>query len=152
MLRSLKEAAVLKFDKGKKLFAELGKLTPIALVTTFLPILGSTVLFAFGYPLGRWLRENPDVGAVTYVLGVLVVCGLALLSTNVIGLLGGFAFGFRLGIGLLMAAIVGAAFLSYLVHRRIAGDKVTDIADKHPKAKAVYEALTGQGPAHTTLI
>lgn len=152
MMGKLKKAVSRRFDKGRRLISELGKLTPIALVTTFLPIFGSSLLFAFGYPLGRWLRENPDIGAVSYLFGVVVVCGLALMPTNVIGLLGGFAFGFGMGIGLLMAAIVGAAFISYLIHRRIAGDKVTDVADKHPRAKAIYEALTGQTFAYTTLI
>ncbi|NOT47848.1 MAG: TVP38/TMEM64 family protein [Acidobacteria bacterium] len=131
---------------------EFGKLTPIALVTTFLPMLGTTALFFVGYPLGIWLRENQAVGALSYTAGVLVVCGLALMPTNVIGVIGGFAFGFDLGLTLLMIAIVGAAYISYLIHRRIAGDRIPDIAEKHPKAQAIYQALTGQGFVRTTLI
>lgn len=136
----------------KSRIAELGKLTPIALVTAFLPMLGTVVLFAVGYQLGMWLRENQALGAFGYTAGVIVVCGLALMPTNVIGIIGGFAFGFELGLVLLMIAIVGAAYISFVIHRRIAGDKVSEIADKHPKAQAIYEALTGQGFARTTLI
>jgi uncharacterized membrane protein YdjX (TVP38/TMEM64 family) len=132
--------------------AEFGKLTPIAFVTAFLPMAGTAVLFMIGYPLGMWLRENPTQGAVGFFAGVVVACGLALVPTNVIGVIGGFAFGFGSGLALLIVAIVGASLISYVIHRRIVGDKVPDLADKHPKAKAVYEALTGQGFGRTTLI
>jgi len=132
--------------------AEFGNLTPIALVTTFLPMLGAVLLLAVGYPLGLWLRENQAVGAVSYMTGVLIVCGLALMPTNVIGIIGGFSLGFEIGLALLMVAIVGAALISYFIHRRLAGDKVPDLAEKHPKAQAIYDALTGQGFYRTTLI
>ncbi len=46
---------------------ELGTLTPIALVTTFLPVVGSSILLAIAYPLGFWLKENWAVGGVLYV-------------------------------------------------------------------------------------
>lgn len=140
------------FKRTRVHLAELGKLTPIALVTTFLPMLGTTVLFAVGYPLGMWLRENQALGAIGFTAGVLVVCGLALMPTNVIGIIGGFAFGFDFGLVLLMTAIVGAAYISYLIHRRVVGDKVPVITEKHPKARAIYQALTGQGFVRTTLI
>lgn len=132
--------------------AEFGKLTPIAIVTTFLPMAGSSVLILIGYPLGMWLRENQAVGAAAYTAGVVIICGLALMPTNLIGIVGGFAFGFYLGLALLMAAIVGAAFLSYLIHRRIVGDKVPEIAEQHPKAEAVYKALVGRSFFRTMLI
>ncbi len=139
-------------DQAKTRLAELGKLTPIALVTAFLPMLGTVVLLFIGIPLGLWLRENQAVGAIGYTAGVALVCGLALMPTNVIGLIGGFAFGFGPGLALLMVAIVVAAFISYLIHRRIVGDKVPDIAGQHPKAEAIYQALTEHGFARTTLI
>ena len=131
---------------------ELGKLTPLAIVTALLPMAGTAALVFVGYPLGVWLKENPEAGAIGYTIGVAVFCGLALVPTNVIGIIGGFAFGFALGLGLLMAAIVAASFISYLIHRRIAGSKLPDVAERSPKTKAVYEALTGQGFLKTTLI
>jgi len=124
---------------------ELGKLTPIALVTTFMPISGAVVLLIFGAAFGNWLRENWEVGFLVYFSVVLVFCGLALLATNVIGIIGGWAFGMYLGLTILMAGIVGAAFISFLIHRRIVGDKLPEITEKHPKAQAIYEALVEQG-------
>jgi uncharacterized membrane protein YdjX (TVP38/TMEM64 family) len=143
------------FDVAKRLqkgIAESGKLTPIAFVTTFLPALGTFVLFFIGYPLGLWLRENPSVGAVGYAAGVIIFCGLALLPTNVIGLIGGFAFGFDFGLFLLLTAVVGASLVSFLIHGRILGGRVPDIIGNHPKARAVHEALVGQGFWRTTVI
>ncbi len=140
------------YGRLRERVAELGALTPIALVTTFLPMLGTSVLFVVGYPLGVWLRENQAIGAVGYAVGVLIVCGLALMPTNVIGIIGGFAFGLDLGLALLMIAIVGASFTSYLIHRRLVGDKLPNVAEQHPKAQAIYEALTGQGFVRTAMI
>lgn len=131
---------------------ESGRLAPIAVVTTFLPMAGSLVLVVIGYPLGMWLRENPGIGAIGFTTGVAIACGLALMPTNVIGLISGFAFGFDLGLALLMAAIVASATISFLIHRRITGEKVPELAEKHPKANAVYRSLLGEGFWRTTLI
>ncbi|MBC7899128.1 MAG: TVP38/TMEM64 family protein, partial [Saprospiraceae bacterium] len=131
---------------------ELGKLTPIALVTTFMPILGAVALLFFGAAFGNWLRQNWEIGFAVYFSTVLVLCGLALMATNVIGIIGGWAFGMYLGLAVLMAGIVGAAAVSFLIHRRIVGDKLPEIAEKHPKAQAIYEALVGKGFWRAALI
>jgi len=139
-------------NKIRVYFRELGRLAPIALVTTFLPIVGSSILLAFAYPLGNWLRENWEIGAGLYVFGILIFCGLALLPTNVIGIIGGWAFGFYFGIALLISGIVSAAFASFLIHSRIVGDQLPKVFDAHPKANAIYQALLGQSVWRTTLI
>jgi uncharacterized membrane protein YdjX (TVP38/TMEM64 family) len=131
---------------------ELGNLTPIAFITTFLPIPGGLVLLAFAVPLSDWLRTNWEIGMPLYLLGVLIFCGLALLTTNIIGVIGGWAFSFDLGIAVLITGVVGAALISFLIHSRIVGDRLPQIFDAHPKAKAIYEALVGQGVWRTTLI
>ncbi|MEJ7846991.1 MAG: VTT domain-containing protein [Pyrinomonadaceae bacterium] len=133
------------FKKIRDYISELGKLTPIALVTTFLPIPGAVALLFLGPAFGSWLRENSEIGFAVYFLVVLVFCGLALMATNVIGIIGGWVFGMYLGLAILMAGIVGAAFVSFLIHRRIVGDKLPEITAKHPKAQAIYEALVEQG-------
>lgn len=140
------------FKKIYGYLKEFGNLTPIAFVTAFLPMLGSVVLIASAYPLGYWLRENWEIGMPLYLLGVLIFCGLALLPTNVIGILGGWAFSFDLGIAVLITGIVGAALISFLIHQRIAGDKLPHVFESHPKAKAIYKALVGQSVWRTTLI
>lgn len=133
-------------------FKELGSLTPIAFVTAFLPMLGSGILILLAHPIGNWLRENWELGTPLYLLGVLFFCGLALLPTNVVGILAGWAFGFDLGIAVLIAGIVGAASISFLIHSRIVGDKLPHVFETHPKAKAIYEALVGQSVWRAALI
>jgi len=124
---------------------ELGKLTPIALVTTLMPISGTIALLIFGAGFGSWLRENFEIGVIVYFSVVLVFCGLALMPTNLIGIIGGWVFGMGLGLTILMAGIVGSALVSFYIHRRIIGDKLPEIAEKHPKAEAIYKALVEQG-------
>ncbi len=140
------------FLKIKAYLNELGNLTPLAFVTAFLPMLGSTVLLIFGIPLGYWLRENWEIGMPLYLFGVLFFCGLALLPTNVIGLIGGWAFSFQLGITVLITGVVGAAVISFLIHKRIVSKELPDVFEKHPKAQAVYEALLERNLWRTTLI
>ena len=140
------------FKKIYGYLKELGNLTPIAFLTTFLPIPGGLVLLAFAVPLGNWLRDNWEIGMLLYLLGVLIFCGLAILTTNIIGVIGGWAFSFDLGIAVLITGIVGAALISFSIHSRIVGDRLPQIFEKHPKAKAIYEALVGEGVWRTTLI
>lgn len=131
---------------------ELGELTPMAIVTTFLPFAGSAVLILAAYPLGIWLRENWQIGMPLFMFGVLILCGLSLLPPNVIGIIAGWSFSFLLGISALIAGVVGAALLSFVINARIVGDKLPRIFDAHPKANEIYEALVEQSVWRTTLI
>jgi uncharacterized membrane protein YdjX (TVP38/TMEM64 family) len=139
-------------DKIRGYLKEFGTLTPVAAISAFLPILGSSILLATAYPLGYWLRENWEIGAAFYICGIVFFCGLALLPTNVIGILGGWAFGFPLGITLLISGIVSASFVSFTINSRIVGDRLPHVFGAHPKAKAIYLALLGQSVSRTTLI
>src|SRR5690606_16264075 len=120
---------------------EFGKLTPVALITVFLPMVGAAVLLMVASPLSLWLRENSGVGMPLYLFGVLFFCGLALLPTNVIGIVGGWAFGLYAGLAILITGVVGSAVISYLIHSRIMGEKLPDVAHRHPKADAIYNEL-----------
>ena len=120
---------------------ELGKLTPIALITVFLPMVGAAILLMIASPISIWLRENSGIGMPLYLLGVLFFCGMALLPTNVIGIVGGWAFGMYAGLAVLIAGVVGSAVISYLIHSRIMGDTLPDVTGKHPKANAIYKEL-----------
>lgn len=131
---------------------ELGSLTPLAFLTTFLPIPGGLILLAFAVPLGNWLRGNWEIGMPLYLLGVIVFCGLAVITTNIIGMVGGWAFGFSLGIAVLIIGVTGAAVVSYFIYSRMVGDRLPQVFEKHPKAQAVYEALVGESFRRATLI
>ena len=138
--------------KIKRTLKSLGHLTPMAAVSALLPIAGSTVLLLVAVPLGTWLRTNWEAGSVLFVVGTLIFCGLALLPTNVIGIVSGWAFSFELGILLLMIGIVGAAFISFLINSRISSGKLQKLTEKHPKADAIHNALLEESFWRTTLI
>lgn len=129
-----------------------GKMTPLAFVTAFLPMIGSAMLLSVAYPLGYWLRENWEVGSGLFLLGVVAFCGLALLPTNVLGILSGWSFGFEFGILVLASGIVCAATMSFLIHSRIVGNKLPELFSKHPRAQAVYNSLVRHDNRRTTLI
>lgn len=133
-------------------FRQLGRLTPIALITALLPIAGSSALVVFGYPLGNWMRENWELGAPAFVVGVLFFCGLALLPTNLIGILAGWSFGFWFGMSLLIAGVVGSATISYYINLRLTGETLTALTSRNARADAIHLALTNEGFLKTTAI
>ncbi len=140
------------FEKIRNYIRALGYLTPMAIVVTFLPIVGSATLLIFLVPIGHWLRENWEVGTAVFIAGTLFFCGLALLPTNVIGVVAGWAFGFGVGLPVLMAGIVGSAFISFLINRRISGKKLTDLFKRNQRSQAIYNALLQDDFWKTTLI
>lgn len=135
-------------DKVKK----LGRLTPMAIVSMVLPMVGSYLIVFLGYPLGNWLKQDQVTGSIVFFFGVLILCGFAVLATNVIGVIGGWAFGFWLGLSLLISAIVGAAVIAFFVNLRLTGRKLTDLTDSNPRAKAIYNALVDEGFGRTLII
>ncbi|MDI1241583.1 MAG: VTT domain-containing protein [bacterium] len=131
---------------------DLGRLTPIAIVTAVVPMLGSSALLVLGYPVGHWLQANPGIGAVLFVLGVFFFCGLALLPTNLIGILAGWAFGFWFGWFLLIAGVVGSATISYFINLRLTGHTLTALTQRNARADAIHKALTNEGFLRTTSV
>src|SRR5690606_15802241 len=139
-------------SKIKEKLREFGKLTPMALLMAVLPMSGTFVLALVGYPLGIWLRENWQVGSVAYTAGVIIFCGLSLIPTNLIGVLGGWAFGFWFGLFVMMCGITCAAYISFLINRRIAGNRLPEIAEKYPRAEAIYDELVREDQGRATFV
>lgn len=131
---------------------ELGRLTPLALVSAFLPIVGSMTLIIFILPIGEWLKANWHVGMLVFIAGTMFLCGLALLPTNVIGIVSGWAFSFELGLLVLMTGVVGSALLSFYINRRLSGEHLSRAIEKHPRSSAIYNALLQDDIRKTVLI
>jgi uncharacterized membrane protein YdjX (TVP38/TMEM64 family) len=138
--------------KAAKVIKELGHLTPMALIMLFLPMLGTLALLVFLQPIGDWLRENWEIGTLAFFTATVLLCGLSLLPTNVIGLVAGWSFGFWLGLLILIGAIVGAAVLSFFIHSRISGRKLPETFSKHIKVDAIYQTLLREDYWRTTFI
>lgn len=136
----------------RKHMAELGRLTPLGIVSMLLPIVGSALLIGFIVPIGQWMRAHWEAGVFVFLGSVLFFCGLALLATNVIGIVSGWAFGFQLGLLVLLAGIVGAAIISFFLNKRITGEKLQEALKGHPRSRAIYSALLREDLRKTTLI
>ena len=124
----------------------------MAIVTAVVPMLGSSALLVFGYPIGHWIQANPAIGAVLFVLGVLFLCGLALLPTNLIGILAGWAFGFWFGLLLMVVGVVGSATISYFINLRLTGQTLTALTKRNARADAIHRALTNESFLKTTSV
>lgn len=138
--------------KIKENFRELGHLTPMALVSTFMPIVGSSLLIVFIIPIGHWLRENWEIGTAVFLAATLFFCGLALLPTNVIGIVSGWAFGFEVGLVVLIAGVIGASVISFFINSRLSGVRLLVMLKRHPRSAAVYQSLLHEDLKKTMLI
>jgi uncharacterized membrane protein YdjX (TVP38/TMEM64 family) len=136
----------------KAKFYDLGRLTPMAIVTAVVPMLGSSALLVLGYPIGHWMQANPVYGSVVFVLGVFFFCGLALLPTNLIGILAGWAFGFWIGLLWMVIGVVGSATISYFINLRLTGHTLTALTQRNARADAIHRALTNEGFLKTTSV
>lgn len=98
------------------------------------------------------MQANPAVSAPLFVAGVLIFCGLALLPTNLIGILAGWAFGFWFGLLLMVIGVVGSATVSYFINLRLTGDTLTALTERNARADAIHRALTNEGYFKTTSV
>jgi uncharacterized membrane protein YdjX (TVP38/TMEM64 family) len=103
-------------------------------------------------PFGEWLRTNWEFGTLLFLIGIIVICGLSLIPTNLVSLVGGYAFGFWIGIGVLMSGIVGASIVSFLFGSRISGTRLPEVLSKNIRADSVYKSLLHEKFFRTTLI
>ena len=131
---------------------ELDRVAFLSAATAVIPIVISTMLLVFAPAAGDWLRENWRIGTIIYVLFTWIVCGFALLPTNVIGILCGWAFGFPLGICLHMLGIVGASLISSFALAPLVGNNLQDFLEHHEKARVLHKALLQKNFKRTTLI
>lgn len=135
-----------------KYLRELNRVAFLSAAAAVVPIAISTMLLPIAPAAGNWLRDNWEIGAGVYVVFVWLVCGFALLPTNVIGILCGWAFGFPLGITLHIIGIVGASLISNFVLAPLAGNNFQEFLENHEKAKVLYKALLRKNFKRTTLI
>lgn len=141
-----------KITKAIRYLRELDRVALLSTATAVIPIVNSTLLLPFAPAIGYALKENLQIGMFIYLIAVWIVCGFALLPTNVLGILCGWAFGFPVGICLHMAAIVGASLISSYVLAPLAGNNFQEFLEHHEKAKTVYKTLLKNNSRRAVLI
>lgn len=123
---------------------EVGFAAVLGVLASTLPLLGSVALYAYIKVIADWLRSHPE-GIWIYLVGFVVLGGVALLPTYAQSALGGFAFGAATGIPLALVGFAGAAVLGFWIAQRASPERVRRVVDRDPRAGAVRRALVGGG-------
>jgi uncharacterized membrane protein YdjX (TVP38/TMEM64 family) len=136
----------------KSFLKDFGKFGSLAGLTMLMPIFGSVLLLTSVYQIAPWLQENKETGVLIFVFFMTVVSGLALMATNVLGIVSGFAFDFQVGLTAQILGILGASTLMFLLSNRFASANFSSTIEKRPKMKAIHSALTRENFYKTLLI
>jgi uncharacterized membrane protein YdjX (TVP38/TMEM64 family) len=141
-------------DSGElgRVVRRLGPAGPAAIVTAFLPVLGSLFLFGVLTEFGPWLRSHGTTGLVAYIFAFAGLTGFSLLSNNAPSVLGGWAFGFAAGYPAALCGCMVGAMIGYSIARGVSGHRVTDVIAEHPKWQAVCAYLVGRGFVRTVAL
>ncbi|MEM7755086.1 MAG: VTT domain-containing protein [Planctomycetota bacterium] len=124
----------------------LGVAAWLGMLWFLLPAIGGlTLLFVFIGPASEWLRGHGDAGPYVYVGVFTLTAGIGILPTFAQAFVGGWAFGFVPGTLAALAGFVGASVVGRVIAKTLVRGKVTAEIDRHPKARAVRDALVGRG-------
>ncbi len=116
-----------------------------------MPMIGLTIFLGVIVNISPWLEANPKEGVPLFILIISVAAGLAILPTNIVGIVSGWAFGFAVGLPTMLAAIAGAVSLNFVFSRHLAGKKFDQLIEENPKLKAIHNALL-EGNAYKVVL
>ncbi len=126
----------------REIVRDLGPLGPLVVAASTVPFAGlialTTVCASTSLP--DWLRANPELGAVLYIV-FFWIAGICCLPTYAYSVLGGWAFGLTRGTIATTIAYMGASIVAFLLARKLAGHRVEPLLAHYPKLAAVHRAL-----------
>lgn len=128
------------------------RLAPLAIVSLVLPPLGAALLIGYLSRIGPWLQGLGSSGVALYVAGFAVFGGFALLPTYAPAILGGWAFGDRVGIPAALTGFVLASAVNYAWAQRLGGAHAAALLAERPRWLAVRNALVGRSWWKTLLV
>jgi uncharacterized membrane protein YdjX (TVP38/TMEM64 family) len=131
---------------------DFGKIGSVAGLTTVLPSVGSMILLTFVYQFGPWLQANKEIGVMIFVSLMTFFSGLALVATNILGIVSGFAFNFQVGMLAQLAGLLGASTLMFILAKRYASENLQTKIEEKPKLQAFHSALLKENWLKTLLI
>lgn len=124
----------------------------LALLWTVSPAVAGILLLTYLGAVSEWLLQYPTTGLTIYIAVFIVAAGCGLLPTYAQAIVGGWVFGFAVGLPAALLGFTGAAALGYLIARLVSEDKVEQRIAENRKALAVRNALVGHGPIRTFFI
>ncbi len=128
------------------------QLAPLAIVSLVLPPLGAVFLLGHLTTLGPWLQTRGTTGVAVYIASFAVLAGLALMPTYAPAILGGWAFGDRIGLPAALAGFVIASAINYAWAGRLSGSPAARLLAERPAWLAVRDALVGRSWWKTVLV
>lgn len=134
-------------DEGSRevRFRDFGRAGPVAIAAAAMPALGGFALLGFMPQVTKLLYGLGPIGDALYVALFALFSGFAILPTYAQAALGGYTYGFWGGTLGAMAGILGGSLIGYLAARRVAGDDVNRLIDRHPKWRVVRDSFFPQG-------
>lgn len=131
--------------RRKDLVRKLGPPGALAVAWAALPAICGFLLLANIGPIRDWLDGHRELGVFVYAGIFALSAGFGLLPTYAQSLLGGWVFGFALGLPAALAGFTGGALVGYVVARTVSRRRVEEVIETNPKARAVRDALIGRG-------
>jgi uncharacterized membrane protein YdjX (TVP38/TMEM64 family) len=119
---------------------------------TAAPAILGTILLASIALVTDWLLQHRPLGFAIYVTLFVLGAGLGFLPTYAQSIVGGWVFGLALGLPAALFGFTAGALLGYAVARRVSRDRVQELIDANPKARAIRDALVGRGAWRTLLV
>ena len=119
----------------------LGPAGPLAAAATFMPGIGTLLLYHRLGPVAAWLREHTEVGPVACAATFALLGGCALLPTYALSLVCGWSVGFGAGLVTTLAGFVAAALVGYALARVVDRGRVMGVVNESPKFRSVHGAL-----------
>jgi hypothetical protein len=113
----------------------------LLLASAALPLVGNALLLAYTPQVEPHLRIAGISDLVAFALASAVLCGLALMKTQVLALFAGYALGLWTALGVVYVGIVGAAVPSFAIARRISGPAFFAAIEASPRAATIHAAL-----------
>lgn len=139
----------LGFRDLKREFIKLGSMAGII---TILPSVGSTIFLGFVYQIAPWLQKNSETGVFIFIACMSILCGFALMATNILGVVSGYAFDFGIGVPAHILGICGAASIMFFLAKRHAFGHMLLLMQAKPKLQAVQSALLKENTIRTLMI
>ncbi|HTV02609.1 MAG TPA: VTT domain-containing protein [Luteitalea sp.] len=128
------------------------RLAPLAAVSLILPPVGAALLLGYLSTIGPWLQARGTTGVALFVGGFGVLGGFALLPTYAPAILGGWAFGDRVGLPAALAGFLLASAINYVWAGRVSRDHAERLLAERPTWLAVRNALVGRSWWKTVLV
>ena len=122
---------------------KLGPAGVLGLAWAFFPAIFGTTMLVYADTIGTWLRQHESNGPLIYATAFVLLSGIGVMPTYASAILGGWAFGFKIGFPAALVGFLGGAVLGYWIARGASGDRVKSMIAEKPTWRAVHDALIG---------